>query len=595
MISFTPDGTIIGANPLFLETMGYGLDEIVGQHHRMFVAADYAKSDEYRRFWADLAEGRHNTATFRRFAKGGRQLWLQAIYLPVRDTKGHVYKIVKFATDETAAQNRNLDVAGKLAALDRAQAIIEFELDGTIITANRNFLDTVGYNLDEIAGRHHRMFVDRADAESAAYGEFWQQLQRGEFVSGEFRRTGKGGREIWLQATYNPILGADGTPIRVVKFASDITAQKLENAEIAGKLAAIGKTQAVIEFTPDGTILTANENFLKTVGYGLDEITGQHHRMFVDPSESAGASYRAFWEQLATGQHQTGRFRRIAKDGREIWLQATYTPIVSPSGQVLKVVKFAADITQRVMDRRTQERVSALIEANLDRIIGAVGEADTKAGVASGASDETEDTVRAVAAAVEELDASIQEIASSISRATRAVDQTFSQMQDATDATQTLREAAGSMNNIVELINDIADQINLLALNATIEAARAGDAGRGFAVVAGEVKNLATQVASATGQITGEIDRMQSVSKEVSVKLGSINSEISTLQDDMLTVNGAVEEQSVVAREIASNMVTASDAVGRINESLEELAGNINDISSVGRNLYKEIEEISAS
>ena len=218
----------------------------------------------------------------------------------------------------------------KLQALDRSQAVIEFKLDGTILSANANFLKAVGYSLKEVRGQHHRMFVDPTERESADYKAFWASLARGEFQSAEYRRLGKGNREIWLQATYNPIFGPTGRPVKVVKFATDITAQKLRNADYEGKLAAIDKSQAMIEFTSDGTILNANANFLETVGYRLDEIVGQHHRMFVCPEERDSAAYRAFWAALGAGAYQSAEYKRVAKNGDEIWLQATYNPILDP-------------------------------------------------------------------------------------------------------------------------------------------------------------------------------------------------------------------------------------------------------------------------
>ncbi|GJD95638.1 PAS domain S-box protein [Methylobacterium iners] len=261
------------------------------------------------------------------------------------------------------------DVAAKLAALDRSQAVIEFALDGTILTANANFLAAVGYSLREVKGQHHRMFVDPAERESEAYRGFWASLGRGEFQAGEYRRVAKGGREIWLQATYNPILGPTGRPRKIVKFASDITAQKLSNADSTGKVAAIGRSQGIIEFALDGTILTANANFLAVVGYGLEEVQGQHHRMFVDPAERESEEYRAFWAALRRGEFQAAEFRRIAKGGGEIWIQATYNPILDPAGRPIKVVKFATDITAEVAKRRQFQLLSLVANETDNSVI----------------------------------------------------------------------------------------------------------------------------------------------------------------------------------------------------------------------------------
>jgi methyl-accepting chemotaxis protein len=268
------------------------------------------------------------------------------------------------------------DDAGIVLALNRSQAVIEFTLDGTIVTANDNFLNAVGYSLEEIKGRHHSMFVDEAYRQSPEYREFWARLNRGEFVASEFKRLGKGGKEIWIQASYNPIFDAHGKTVKVVKFATDITAEKLKNADYAGQLAAIRKAQAVIEFKLDGTIVTANENFLKTVGYSLEEIQGRHHSLFVDEAQKQSPEYREFWARLNRGEYVAGEFKRFGKGGSEIWIQASYNPIFDASGKPVKVVKFASDITAMVrMEREItenaehQKKQAEELQAKVDEIL----------------------------------------------------------------------------------------------------------------------------------------------------------------------------------------------------------------------------------
>jgi methyl-accepting chemotaxis protein len=245
----------------------------------------------------------------------------------------------KSKTDELQALKATIE------ALNRSQATIEFKMDGTIITANENFLKTLGYSLAEIQGKHHSMFVGEKDKQGTAYREFWEALKRGEFQAAEYKRVGKGGKEVWIQASYNPIKGPDSKPFKVVKFASDVTARKMRDADTQGQLNAIGKSQAVIEFNLDGTIITANENFLQTLGYRLDEIQGRHHSMFVDEKEKQSAAYRQFWDALNRGEYQSAQYKRIGKGGKEIWIQASYNPILDLNGKPFKVVKFATDIT----------------------------------------------------------------------------------------------------------------------------------------------------------------------------------------------------------------------------------------------------------
>jgi methyl-accepting chemotaxis protein len=249
------------------------------------------------------------------------------------------------------------DLNAVYEALDRVQAIIEFDLDGKIITANENFLRTFGYDAKEIVGQQHRMFCDPQYAASPEYVEFWKKLARGEFVESEFKRFAKGGEEIWLRASYNPVFDGDGNPIRVVKFATDVTASKLMTAEYQSKVNAIERSQAVIEFGLEGIVTHANKNFLEIFGYRLEEVVGQHHRIFCDPGYAESLEYAQFWQRLGRGEYEAGEFKRIGKDGSDIWLQASYNPILDIEGRPIKVVKFASDITMEV-----EKRSLALLE-----------------------------------------------------------------------------------------------------------------------------------------------------------------------------------------------------------------------------------------
>ncbi len=265
-------------------------------------------------------------------------------------------------TKASSEKLRVADLAGQLQAIHKVQAVIEFKLDGTILTANENFLGAVGYRIEDIVGKHHRLFMPPQEAESAEYRAFWDKLGRGEFVTGEFKRVGNGGKEIWIQASYNPIFGPDGKPFKVVKYATDVTAQKLRNADSEGQLEAIGRSQAVIEFKLDGTIITANENFLAVLGYSLDEIKGKHHSMFADPAYAASTEYKAFWEKLGRGEFVSGEFKRLAKGGKEVWIQASYNPIFDLNGKPFKVVKYASDITDQKLAAARAQAMLSMIE-----------------------------------------------------------------------------------------------------------------------------------------------------------------------------------------------------------------------------------------
>lgn len=347
VIEFKLDGTILHANDNFLQALGYEIAEIKGKHHRIFCEDTYIETPEYKRFWKSLEQGKTFSGEFKRITREGKDIWINASYNPIFGDDGKPYKVVKFATDVTEQKRKQLDQEGQISAIHKSQAVIEFNLDGTILSANENFLKTLGYDISEIEGKHHKMFCDEKLVETSEYSNFWKDLSRGEFKSGEFRRIDARGNDVWINATYNPIIDSEGQPFKVVKFASDITASKMRNSEYEGKLAAISKSQAVIEFNLDGTILTANENFLATLGYSLSEIEGQHHRIFCESDYAGSMDYKRFWDSLSRGEFHSGEFMRVTKEGEEIWINATYNPIFDASGKPFKVVKFATDITKQ--------------------------------------------------------------------------------------------------------------------------------------------------------------------------------------------------------------------------------------------------------
>ncbi len=454
---------------------------------------------------------------------GGRSFDL--IASPIKGADGKRCGVAVEWTD-ASIRLQNLNYAAQADAISRVQAVIEFKLDGTVVTANDNFLTTLGYRLDEIIGRHHRMFVTPEEQDGRAYQEFWARLNGGQFQSGEFRRVAKDGHDVWILASYNPVLDEKGKPFKVVKFATDVTAEKLKNADLGGQIAAIHKSQAVIEFKLDGTILTANENFLRVLGYTLPEIQGRHHGMFVEEGERNGEGYRAFWAALNRGKYQAGEFKRVGRGGKEIWIQASYNPILDLDGKPFKVVKYASDITRQVLVRMGNEKVRGMMES--------------------------------VAAGSEELNASVREISEAMTKSRETAMGAVERVASADSQAHRLAAAAHSMSGIVELINNITGQINLLALNATIESARAGEAGRGFAVVASEVKSLANQAKQATDKIGQEIDNLNTISGDVVSALTSIKQAIDNVSEYVTSTAAAIEEQSTVTSEMSSSMQRAA-------------------------------------
>ncbi len=523
-----------------------------------------------------------------------------------------------------------------LAALDRSQAIIEFTVDGKILKANENFCRALGYEAGEIIGQHHRMFVDPVEVSSPDYAALWRNLASGKFDQRQFKRIGKGGREVWIEASYNPVFKGR-KPYKVVKFATDITAQKLKSAEDAGKLDAISRVQAVIEFTPSGEILTANQNFLSVLGYDLSEIQGKHHSMFCERDYSTSAEYRQFWQRLAGGEFVADEFMRIGKGGNKVYIQASYNPIFDMNGKVFKVVKFATDVTARVNNvEELAGALQALTEGDLTQSVeqpfmpaleklrldfnSAVSKlrlaietvADNAGAIAAGsaqirsASDNLSRRTEQQAASVEETAAALEEITTTVAdsshraqeagelvgRTRDSAERSGQVVRKAVDAMGKIEASSGEISNIIGVIDEIAFQTNLLALNAGVEAARAGEAGKGFAVVAQEVRELAQRSAKAAKEIKTLISASNEHVKSGVELVGQTGRALEEIVAQVQQVNTNVAAIVEGSKEQATGLKEINAAVNTMDQGTQQNAAMVEETTAAAHSLAREADSL---
>ena len=442
---------------------------------------------------------------------------------------------------ERSAQAQLLQL--ELQALGRSQALISFDPKGHVLDANANFLQVLGYTLDEVKGRHHSLFMDPRQRDTPEYRLFWERLGSGLFDAGQYKRLTKDGREVWLQASYNPVIGADGQVIKVVKVATDVTADKRRTADHEGQLEAISKSQAIIEFDLKGNILTANENFCKTTGYRLDEIQGRHHSLFVEPAYRDSHEYRAFWERLGRGQHDAGQYKRVDKGGREIWIQATYNPILDLNGKPFKVVKYASDVTAQTV-------ATNAFQADMAQVIGCANRGDFSARLDEAGRD---GLFLSTAQATNALMDVVEEGLTTVNEALMAL-------------------SDGNLDHAIH--NDfhgIFDELKQ-SFNGTVSKLRS---------VIGEVRSNSDMLASASTQISGTA---QSLAQGANEQAASVEETSAAMEQMTASIGQNADNAKVtdgMARKAAGEASEGGSAVGATVEAMKSIANKIGIIDDI--------------
>ncbi|QOL81432.1 methyl-accepting chemotaxis protein [Pseudooceanicola spongiae] len=636
IVRYEMDGTIREVNDQFTRVTGYAAEEVVGKPYLMMVREKDHDLTEVRTLWRDMAAGKMINRIVPRLDSDGEEIWFDVTYAPVTNDAGVPDHVLSIAREISSTHFRRRDNRSQVDAIRRTLAVVEFDLEGNILDANELFLTSMGYRLDDLTGKHHRMLLSPEDAAKPEYRTFWERLAKGSSEKGEVRRLDKRGKFRWLDATYETLLDPEGRPFKVVKYAFDITDSKNLAADAASQIEAINRVQAVIEFDTQGNVLSVNKTFCEALGYSADEIRGKHHRMFVTSDFANSPAYEEFWKTLRSGKEHAGNFTRVGKGGKTVYIRASYNPIRNAAGEVVKVVKYAIDTTelqltvdtmQTGLDRMADGDLSVRLDQNLgemdairqkfniavtkvDEAMQAVLEratqVHTETGAIISASNELSKRTETQAATLEETAVALNELAGSVKQAAetatvaqKKADQAKSQTEDsgrivrnAVSAMEEIEESSSKISSITKVIDDIAFQTNLLALNAGVEAARAGEAGRGFAVVAQEVRALAQRSSEAAKEIASLISESTTqVGKGVTL-VGQAGQSITTIDGMVRDIHDSVSQIAISAHEQANGITEMNMAMNQLDQVTQENAAMAEETNAATHNLATGIAEV---
>ncbi len=576
VIEFNLDGTVITANDNFLKTLGYSLPEIMGKHHSFFCDPEYVESADYKKFWEKLRSGQFDSGEYKRVGKNGKDVWIIASYNPIIGVDGKPVRVVKFATDISASK---AELKARTDIMNMTSIVSEADLRGDILTVNDKFIEVSKYSKQELIGKGHNT-TRHPDMPKEVFKEMWATIGRGNIFRGIVKNRAKDGSPYYVDACIAPIMGDNGKPRKYIGVRYDITANEIERQTMKSVLKAIDAAFAYIEFDTAGNVLTANKNFSDVMGFSADDLAGKHHRAFCETNYANSSEYAQFWPDLKSGRSKSGVFKRMTRAGKEVWLQAVYSPVTDETGRVTKVIKIATDVTeQQNMIISIQETATALSSASAELTATASEMSNTatktnlESQTAAASAEEVAAGVQTVATNMEEMVAAIKEIGRSTNESSQMAKMTLQKAQESNQTITKLGTSSQEIGNVIKVISSIAQQTNLLALNATIEAARAGEAGKGFAVVANEVKELAKQTAKATDDITNRIGAIQADTKSAVEAISGISQAVEKLNGISGVIAAAVEEQTATTNEISRVVVESKKGV-------ESIAGTIKTVSN---------------
>ncbi|NQZ75009.1 MAG: PAS domain-containing methyl-accepting chemotaxis protein [Ekhidna sp.] len=612
-ITFSPEGNIKECNGNFLKLMGYnGLQDIRGKHHSIFVTPDEVESAAYKEFWKDLGQGAIKSGEFHRRTADGHDVFLRASYTPLIDRSGNVKEVIKIANDVTEERKSMTNSIAIRNAIDLSFAFIRFDMKGNIKEANQPFVEAMGYqSAEDIIGQHHSIFVTKEERENSSYKKFWDDLNRGEVQTGEFKRLDKSGEVVWLQASYSPVGDNNGNYHSVVKIATDITQRKVAFDHATDLRDTIDLSFGYIQFKPDGTIIDVNRNFCQLLGYSDEsEVLHRHHQIFIEHEYAQRKEYSKFWQDLKAGKTQSGQFRRISKSGEEVWIQAAYTPVKDFKGEITSVIKVAADVTASKMEATESRRnLKNELFDNIKEIASAIGE------IAGGAqsqvvkTDETSRSVEQATTFAGDMETKAHAIAeaaktgeSNSQNGSKIISGLVADMNDlmqeagrAQDYMSLLEQRTKEISSILQVIQEIAAKTNLLSLNASIEAAQAGDSGRGFSVIAHEIRMLAENSKDSALEIEQKVTQMMSDTLNMAQAMTKVSEQVKN-------GNSSTAEASDIFQTILNATKNTSDLSGAILNSaidqkgqLHEILTNSEDIVVIAEQTASGSEEVAAA